>query len=54
MTRITVTQHESDPTRGWTAYVEGRDTDGPDNLTGWGPTPAEAAADLLEQLEDAQ
>lgn len=54
MTRVTVTRHEFDPTGGWTAYVEGEDDQGPDNLTGWGPTPAEAVADLLGQLEDAQ
>ena len=37
---------------GWTAYVEGEDDLGPDNVTGFGRTEAEAIEDLREQLED--
>lgn len=54
MTRVYAIPNQYPNLPGWTAYVEGEDDQGPDNLTGWGPTPAEAVADLLGQLEDAQ
>jgi hypothetical protein len=53
MTRtVYAIQHEWDPSRGFTAYVEGEDDMGPDNVTGWGRTRDEVVADLEEQLAD--
>jgi len=37
---------------GWTAYIEGEDDLGPDSITGFGRTEAEAIEDLHEQLDD--
>ena len=40
---------------GWTAYVEGEDDQGPDNIVGFGNSAEEALEDLrnnLDELED--
>lgn len=37
---------------GWTAYIEGEDDMGPDNITGFGRTEREAIADLQDKLEN--
>lgn len=37
---------------GWTAYIVGEDDMGPDNITGFGCTEAEAIEDLEGKLED--
>lgn len=37
---------------GWTAYIEGEDDLGPDNITGFGNTRDEAVADLEERLTE--
>lgn len=39
---------------GWTAYVTGEDDMGPDNVTGWGRTEAEAIEDLEMKMEDGE
>ena len=39
---------------GWISYIEGADDLGPDNLTGWGRTEAEAIADLRGKLEEME
>lgn len=37
---------------GYWAYIEGSDDMGPDNITGWGATEADAIEDLLEQIDE--
>ena len=43
-------QNEYPSLPGWTAYIEGEDDMGPDNITGFGRNPDEARADLEEQI----
>ena len=43
-------QNEYPNLPGWTAFIEGEDDQGPDNITGFGPNRDEAVADLEERL----